>query len=181
MRGALRSNSDREAALGKTARTGSRDQGRGRSDATDTVATRGRETLKNTSTARGARRLRSGGQDRRSEAKRVRPGCAVVELLAGSYRVRVCSDSRRPGSSHPQTSEESVTSRVDGPARAPSTRSHRPTPRGRVALVAPVDRLRSDVSGRPPRPGRPRSNGGLGSPRGAETLERSLDRDGRDG
>ena len=49
----------REAAPGKTARTRSRDQGRGRSDATNTVATRGRETLKNTSTARGARRSRT--------------------------------------------------------------------------------------------------------------------------
>jgi len=47
-----------EAASGNTARTGSRDQGRGRSDATNTVATRSRETLKNTSTARGARRPR---------------------------------------------------------------------------------------------------------------------------
>ena len=171
----------REAAPGKTARTRSRDQGRGRSDATNTVATRGRETLKNTSTARGARRSRTvsrtgvaGLNGFARDARWWSSSWAPIEFELARVRAVKAARNRKP-------LKRNVTSRVDGLAKAYSTRSHRPTPRGRVALVAPVDRLRSDVSGRPPRPGRPRSNGGFGSPRGAETPERSLDRDGRDG
>lgn len=64
---------DWEATAGKTVRTRPRGQGRDRSSETNDAATHGRETLKDTSTARGAHRL-AGVPTRRSEADRACPG-----------------------------------------------------------------------------------------------------------
>jgi len=70
MRGAHRPVYGREAAPGKTARVRPRGQGQGRSCETNAAATRGRETLQDTSTTREAPRRVTGGAGRTQRGAR---------------------------------------------------------------------------------------------------------------